>query len=378
MELTNVLFALLKAAVSKEKLTDEVKSACTDDMLEKVFVLAQKHDLAHLPGCLDLPESAPAQKMKKAAQMAMYRYVQLNYEYERICKVFDSGKIPYIPLKGAVIRGYYPAMWMRTSCDMDILVHEEDIPKAVALLVKELSYRTDGKKHYHDISLFSQSGVHLELHFSICENTQKLDGLLSQVWEYAKPVSGCRYELEKNYFVFYLLAHMSYHFAGGGCGLRSFLDLYLLQEQKRYDEEEMRKYLAQCGLEPFYAGVCALINVWFRGEERTELTKTMAQFLLTGGAYGSGEFYVAIQQQKQGGKVRYLLGRIFLPYKILKIRYRILEKIPVLYPVMVVWRWIETLFSGKAKRIASELDTTNRVEKKQADAVCALLNELGL
>ena len=66
MELTNVLFALLKAAVSKEELTDEVKSACTDDMLEKVFVRAQKHDLAHLPGCLDLPESAPAQKMKKA------------------------------------------------------------------------------------------------------------------------------------------------------------------------------------------------------------------------------------------------------------------------------------------------------------------------
>ncbi len=378
MDLQNVLFTLLKAAVSKEELTLELKSACTDDVLEQVFILAQKHDLAHLPGALDLPDSGPGQKMKKAAQLAMYRYVQINYEYQRICKVFDSAQIPYIPLKGAVIREYYPQAWMRTSCDMDILVHEENLEKAVDLLVNALSYQTDGKKHYHDVSLFSKTGVHLELHFSICENTEKLDGLLSQVWDYAAPVSGCRYELEENFFAFYLLAHMAYHFAGGGCGLRSFVDLYLLQEQKRYDEGELRKYLAQCGLEPFYDGVCALIDVWFRGAEHTRLTKAMAQFLLTGGAYGSGEYHVAIQQKRKGGKAKYLLSRIFMPYSTLKIRYRILEKIPVLYPVMVVWRWIETLFSGKAKRVANELDTTNQIDKKQADAICALLDKLGL
>ena len=378
MDLQNVLFALLKAAVSREELAQEVKNACTEDVLEKVFVLAQKHDLAHLPGVLDLPECVPAQKMKKAAKLAMYRYVQLNYEFERICKAFDSAEIPYIPLKGAVIRAFYPEPWMRTSCDMDILVHEEDLGKAVGLLVNQLSYQTDGKKHYHDISLFSKTGVHLELHFSICENTPKLDGLLSQVGDHVEPVSGCRYELEKNYFAFYLLAHMAYHFACGGCGLRSFLDLYLLQEQKRYDVGELHKYLAQCGLSSFYAGVCDLIDVWFRGKPHTELTSTMAQFLLAGGAYGSGEQHLAIQQQRQGGKGRYLLGRIFLPYKILKIRYRILEKHPVLYPVMVVWRWIETLFSGNAKRAAKELETSNRMEKTQADAVCALLEKLGL
>lgn len=378
MDLQKVLFALLKAAVGDKTLTEETKNACTDDVLERVFVLAKKHDLAHLPGCLDLPDSALTQKMKKAAQLAMFRYVQLNYEFERICKTLDDGQIPYIPLKGTVIRAYYPESWMRTSCDMDILVHEEDLEKAVELLIKELSYQTDGKKNYHDISLFSKTGVHLELHFSICENTPKLDSLLSQVWNYATPVSGCRYELEKNYQVFYLLAHMSYHFAGGGCGLRSFLDLYLLQEQGYYEETQVKQYLSQCGLWSFYGGVCALIDVWFRGEPHTELTKQMAQFLLTGGAYGSGEFHIAIQQKKKGGKGKYILGRIFLPYRTLKIRYRILGKLPVLYPVMVVWRWIETLFSGKAKRVTTELDTTNRIEKKQADAVCALLKELDL
>lgn len=378
MDLQKVLFALLKASVGDKTLTEEIKNACTDDVLEQIFVLTQKHDLAHLLGCLDLPDSALGQKMKKVAQLAAFRYVQLNYEFERICKAFDIAQIPYIPLKGAVIRQYYPESWMRTSCDMDILIHEEDLEKAVDLLVKELSYQTDGKKHYHDVSLFSKSGVHLELHFSICENTPKLDGLLSRVWDYSVPVGIYRYELEKNYFTFYLLAHMSYHFAGGGCGLRSFLDLYLLQEQGYYDETQLKQYLAQCGLVPFYEGVCTLVDVWFRGKPHTELTEQMAQFLLTGGAYGSGEFHIAIEQKKKGGKGKYILDRIFLPYSTLKIRYRILEKVPVLYPVMVVWRWIETLFSGKVKRSVNELDVSNRIGKDQKEAIYTLLNHLGL
>ena len=99
MDLQKVLFALLKASVSDKMLTEETKKACTEDVLEQVFVLAQKHDLAHLLGCLDLPDSALAQKLKKAPQFAAFRYVQLNYEFERICKTLDNGRIPYIPLK---------------------------------------------------------------------------------------------------------------------------------------------------------------------------------------------------------------------------------------------------------------------------------------
>lgn len=378
MDLQNVLFSILKTAVTNEELTGEVKSACTADMLEKVYVLAQKHDLAHLPGALALPDSQIVEKMKKTAQLAMYRYMQINHEFVQICKLLDGAQIPYIPLKGAVMRAYYPAPWMRTSCDMDILVHEEDLNKTVDLLVKELGYQTDGKKHYHDVSLYAKTGVHLELHFSICEDTEKLDGLLSRAWDYAVPLEGCRYGLEEDFFAFHLLAHMSYHFAGGGCGLRSFIDIYLLQEQNRYDEAKLRTYLAECGLEKFYAGVCALIDVWFRGKEHTCLTKAMASFLFAGGAYGSGELHVAIQQKKKGGKGKYILSRIFVPYSILKIRYRILEKVPVLYPIMLIWRWIETIFSEKTERIASELNAGNRMGKAQTEGIHKLLTQLGL
>ena len=33
----------------------------------------------------------------------------------RGCAVLEEAKIPYIPLKGTVLRDYYPEAWMRTS-----------------------------------------------------------------------------------------------------------------------------------------------------------------------------------------------------------------------------------------------------------------------
>ena len=71
---------------------------------------------------------------------------------------------------------------MRTSCDIDILVREQDIDTAAQAIGEKLGYRYESK-NYHDISLKSESGVHLELHFSLKENEENIDGLLSDCWQ---------------------------------------------------------------------------------------------------------------------------------------------------------------------------------------------------
>ena len=184
-----ILLSLLRCAVCEEPVSDAVKNACTPEALERVYVLAQKHDLAHIPGQvlakLGLPECEALSKMTAATFGAVQRFVQLDYELKRICDTLEQAQIPFVPLKGAVVRKFYPEPWMRTSCDIDILVREEDLERAAQALVKELSYTTDHKKKYHDMWLFSPSGVHLELHFSILETMDNIDRLLSRVWEFA-------------------------------------------------------------------------------------------------------------------------------------------------------------------------------------------------
>lgn len=61
--------------------------------------------------------------------------------------------ISYMPLKGSLIRDWYPEPWMHTCTDMEILVKKEDIECATAILCEKFSYRQD-KIAMCDISCF--------------------------------------------------------------------------------------------------------------------------------------------------------------------------------------------------------------------------------
>lgn len=154
--------------------------------LIEVYKLSKAHDVAHLvgdalnksgvfenlPADLDENERAAIAKVKEKFDeqifTAVYRYENINYELEQICKTLEEAKIPFIPLKGSVIRKYYPEPLMRTSCDIDVLVHENDIEKAMSFLVKKSGAACETKGS-HDVGLFLNS-VHIELHYSHIES----------------------------------------------------------------------------------------------------------------------------------------------------------------------------------------------------------------
>lgn len=118
---------------------------------------------------------------------------------------------------------------MRTSCDIDILIYEEDLEVAINSLETK-GYRC-GERNYHDVSLYSPSKIHLELHFNIQENMDNLDAVLKDAWEYAVPTNTSQYAFSKEFFAFHIFAHMAYHFVSGGCGIRSLLDIWVLKHK---------------------------------------------------------------------------------------------------------------------------------------------------
>lgn len=102
-----------------------------------------------------------------------YLFAHKDYALETIKSCFEKHDIEYILLKGSVLRDLYPDKWMRTSCDIDVLIKEEKLERAVSALEQETDFRYI-KRLYHDVSL-STYNVHLELHFSIKENTHIRD-----------------------------------------------------------------------------------------------------------------------------------------------------------------------------------------------------------
>jgi len=360
------------------------KEILSDKLCDLLYRVSKKHDLAHLVGAALvnnnlLPEGEIGQKLERQMFSAVYRYQRLNYEYMRLCDTLETAKIAYVPLKGSVIRQYYPESWMRTSCDIDVLVHEEDLDRAVEVLCGELNYRAEEARNYHDISLFSPSGIHLELHFNILENTERIDGLLSRVWDYCVPAKGKQYEHRQTneYLMFHCMAHMSYHFVKGGCGIRPFLDLYLLQNKMEYDEKTVRGFCRECGIERFYDSAILLSQVWFGDAKHCGLTKDMEEYLLSGGVYGSRENIITLAQEKKGGKKKYILHRIFMPYRELRLQYPVLARHKWLLPICHLRRWGRMLFRGHLKKSVKELKTAKDADVERGRAISMMFQELG-
>ena len=111
--------------------------------ISKLYSLGKRYRLTHIiANCfynnkenLDISQEYLS-KFNQDAFVSVYNSEQMQYTYEQICEILDSVSVPYIPLKGAVIRKYYPIESMRQSCDIDILIREENISIAIDALVK--------------------------------------------------------------------------------------------------------------------------------------------------------------------------------------------------------------------------------------------------
>lgn len=381
-DIKHLLFSLLRASMGLESALPDSLSA---KEAETLFALAKTHDLSHLVAfALDQKKISVEEPFGKSLAekyfAAVYRCEQMKHALKEISSVLEQEKIPYIPLKGSVLRSFYPEEWMRTSCDIDILVHENDLTNAINVLVSKLGYKTDSERNYHDVSLHSPSGIHLELHFNIQENMDNIDRLLSKVWDYTEldAEKGFQYHPINEFFVFHHIAHMSYHFVHGGCGIKPFIDLHIMKSKMSYNDETVIAYCKQCGIEKFYHCIHHITDVWFGDKQHTPISSQIEDYILRGGVYGSLENNVAISQSRHGGKVKSVLSRLFMPYEALKNYYPILEKHKWLMPFMYVRRCLRIFFKGRFKRSLRELQTNHTVSNHQVSIMNDFLEKLGL
>lgn len=395
-DVAQTMFNCIKCEIcgQKEKIVLPEVSA---RFLIEVYKLSKAHDVAHLvgdalnksgvfenlPADLDENERAAIAKVKEKFDeqifTAVYRYENINYELERLKETLEEAEIPFIPLKGSVIRKYYPEPWQRTSCDIDILVKETDADKASKVLAERLQYKIS-EKGQHDISLFSPSDIHVELHFKLMDIEFKQVSALSDILNSGEiePVSGYEYRMSNELFLLYHIYHMAKHFVHGGCGIKPFIDLWIIKNKVGFDEGKAQKMLQESGLLAFFERSTDFVNVWFEDKDHSEITQEMEDYILQGGVYGTLEQQLAMSQNKKGGKFRHLLSKIFLSYEQMKVYYPSVKKCPILFPFYQVRRWFRILFCGGRKTAMNEIKVNKNITKEQQERAKKLLEELNL
>lgn len=376
-----ILIEILYATINEIENTDFIKEKITSDILIPICQLAKKHALAHVVSDfiyrnkIDVDEKTQT-ILQREALVSIYRNEQMKYAFNEICSAFEESGIVYIPLKGAVIRPFYPYESMRTSCDIDILIHDNDLETAISSL-KNKGYIC-GKRNYHDISLFSPNKIHLELHFNIQENIHNLDKVLKDAWEYAIPKESNQYEFKKEFFAFHIFAHMAYHFRSGGCGIRSLLDIWVMKHKMGISYLDAKILLEEAGIYQFAKEMDKLAEQCFTNKELDDFSILLLKYIFDGGTYGSVKNHIAMDKHKSKSSVVYTFKRLFLPYNSMKISYPFLNKAPYLLPFCWFLRCMKVIFAGKSKRILFEMSCVNTISDEKTKEVKEIFSRLEL
>ena len=381
-----VLLTAVKCFLLGEQLPEGLIEPCDDSFLLSLFKAADRHEIAPILSEMlykskALGEGSEAAKCFKQSQLeAFYRCSKQQIEIERMSVALNEEKLPFILLKGSVVRQFYPESYLRTSCDIDVLVTPKTLDKAAEILAKKLGYKLVGRG-FHDVQFVSESGVHIELHFSLVEDDKmpEVAEVLSDVWSTAKSQNGgygCR--MTNEMFLFYHIAHMAKHFVNGGCGIRSFIDLWLIRKNMPVDEAGLFIMLKKANLLEFYNSSVSLSEAWFSNKKPTELDCSMEEYIITGGVYGSSKNTAAVRKVQGKSRGKLLLGLVFYPVEILKEEYPVLNKHPWLMPLYQVKRWFRIFDKEKRQKVVKIYKASGSATEQQVESVAELLEKLNL
>lgn len=161
---------------------------------------------------------------------------QVNHinQVSDVLNIFNKNNIPVIVLKGLVVRDLFPSPTLRTMCDADILVKENDLENIKKLLV-DMGYSEmpSSEKHLN----FWRGYTHIEVHWTISDEGyfDNMPEIEESIWKdsvevevgKSKALSMCDEDL-----ALHLCIHMASHMIDRGFGIRQVVDLVLLVEQR--------------------------------------------------------------------------------------------------------------------------------------------------
>lgn len=360
------MIQLIRCEICGEQPDPDLYSLSADEW-RSVLALAKKHSLSHLAADAALKnglvtDDALVAECQRCKYYAIMHHVRLSACLQKLRVIFTDGNIPFLPLKGSVIRDSYPEAWMRTSSDIDVLIPGSSFEDAKKLLESDSRFRHVNTTP-HDLTFRMTEGIRLELHHSLIESNRigKAEALLEEIWDYSVNTDQLEYALKDEMFYYYHLAHMAKHIENGGCGIRPFIDLWLLNH--RFPANPSRdELLIRGGLKTFADVAVGLSEYWF-GDDRhpSESVLLLDRFITEGGSFGTKENTVRIKNAKSHGKAGYLLEKVWMPYQYLCIQYPSLKGKRILQPAYEFRRWMRIIMNGHIDYGLHELRLVNQL-----------------
>lgn len=310
---------------------------------------------------------------------------------------FNNAGIPIIVLKGLVVRDYYPIPDLRTMCDADVLVHEEDLEKVSALMIS-LGFNQIKEKDDHGAHIvFYKGSTVFEVHWTLI-NDRFFKGDKSfedKLWDDAMDVTvgGVKTKsLSLEDLAVHLCTHMAVHLAYSGFGVRQLTDLVVLVEKKGHliDWKAFLNKSKECGVYTFAIAIFNICNRLFdmempkeiKGEKniKNKYIEQLIQDIFDSGVHGkksndrvfAAEFAFDQGEGAADGSVSIIkkfMKLLFPPISQMSDKYNYAKKFILLAPIAWIHHLIEGIlnkdynFSSKMKMATSTVSVANKRNK---------------
>lgn len=351
------IIALLKSAIDYTKA--ELPNAFN---WQKAMTLGKSHQILPILyyGCNNSQIEAPPETtsfFKMALLKSAAVEQRQNYYIEKMFALFREHNIDFMPLKGAMLRQYYPETGMRMMSDCDVLIRLPQYPK-IRDIMNEIGFEEKYESN-HELVWEMPNHLTVELHkFVIPSYNKDYFAYFGDGWHLAKEklTGSSQYQMTQEDALIYNFTHMAKHYRDGGIGIRHILDIYVyMQNHQNLDFGYIDGELKKLTLFNFFYNVLHTIDVWFHDKQADEMSDCITNYIFSSGSYGTAKnknLSSAAKEAKTAKSAKFirlkrLIRLVFLPYTYMCQKYPILEKVPVLLPLMWVVRWFEIALKGK-------------------------------
>lgn len=355
------LLYLMACALQGTSAQEEILA---DADLKRLLIMARKHSVASMV-CMALEKTAifanadetAKKQWLEAKNKAIRKNMLLDAERKAILNELEIQGIWYMPLKGSILKDWYPKPGMREMADNDILFDPSE-RKQVRKIFQNRGYKTVSfRKGNHDVyekPPIYNFEMHVELYHKIYDtfNEKYADVKQRLIPDAEVPY---RFHFTPEDFYAFVIAHAYKHYSGSGTGIRTLADIYIMNQKLggtmnwEYVDSELRGM----GIFSYERESRELAQKLFGIAElptKANLSETEQQMLayyLGASTYGTIENRTLNKMRKlqpDGGAItahtkrKYLLSRIFPGREWCEAYAPTVYKYPVLLPFFWVWR----------------------------------------
>lgn len=325
---------------------------------EAIFELAKKQDVENIVFLsIDQLENNIDSNLYSIWQEAYYKRMKYSafqdMALEELIEAFTKAGIDCMPLKGSVIKNYYPSPDLRSMGDIDFLVREQN-RQVVRDIMHNIGYEDDILDDGQVDAFKKGKLTYIEIHYDFSAENHVMHEIFTIDWDKLVPTKiEHLYEMTFEDLYFFNTGHYVKNMHNKGMGLRGIVDTYVLWNRLSDDEKaSLTKRFDEIEILDFNSKLVKIAEMWFNDAEDDGTLDTVQEYLMARLTYGDDKTLRVLQTlyaDQTSSNTEYVLKKVFPSTNSLYSRYNIQYKCFILIPFLWLRKIFGLVFGSKAK-----------------------------